>query len=48
MVEVMKSFNQIVYGSPGLPERGVVVAIEVEDAVEVKFGQPLFLIRPSD
>jgi biotin carboxyl carrier protein len=48
LVEVMKSFNQIVYGSPGLPERGVVAAIQIEDAVEVKYGQPLFLIRPAE
>ena len=45
LVEVMKSFNQIVYGSPGLPERGVVASVLVEDAAEVRFGQPLFMIR---
>jgi biotin carboxyl carrier protein len=47
LVEVMKSFNQIVYGSPGLPERGTVQKVLVEDAVEVRFGQPLFMIRPE-
>jgi biotin carboxyl carrier protein len=46
LVEVMKSFNQITYGGPGLPERGRVERILVEDAVEVAFGQTLFLIRP--
>lgn len=46
LVEVMKSFNQIIYGGPTLPERGIVAQILVEDATEVAFGQPLLLIRP--
>jgi biotin carboxyl carrier protein len=46
LVEVMKSFNQITYGAPGLPERGTVAEILVEDAAEVGFGQTLFLVRP--
>lgn len=47
MVEVMKCFNQIAYGGPGLPESGEVTGILVEDAAEVRFGQPLFRIKPS-
>jgi len=47
LVEVMKSFNQITYGAPGLPDRGIVVRILAEDAAEVAFGQRLFLIRPA-
>jgi acetyl-CoA carboxylase biotin carboxyl carrier protein len=47
LVEVMKSFNQIAYGAPGLPERGTVAKVLVQDAVEVAFGQTLFLVRPS-
>ncbi len=47
LVEVMKSFNQITYGGPALPESGTVVEVKVGDAVEVAFGQTLFLIRPS-
>jgi biotin carboxyl carrier protein len=47
LVEVMKSFNQITYGGPGLPERGRVERVLVEDAAEVAFGQTLFLIRPE-
>ena len=46
MVEVMKCFNQITYGGPGLPESGQVTGILVEDAAEVRFGQPLFRIKP--
>jgi acetyl-CoA carboxylase biotin carboxyl carrier protein len=48
LVEVMKSFNQIVYGGPGLPERGRVERILVEDSAEVALGQTLFLVRPVD
>jgi len=47
LVEVMKCFNQIRYGGPGLPEHGVVAKALVEDAAEVSFGQVLFLIRPA-
>ncbi len=47
LVEVMKCFNQIRYGGPGLPERGTVAKVLVEDAAEVTFGQVLFLIRPA-
>jgi len=47
LVEVMKSFTQIAYGGPGVPERGIVAEIPVEDAAEVAFGQTLFLVRPG-
>jgi acetyl-CoA carboxylase biotin carboxyl carrier protein len=47
LVEVMKSFNQISYGGPGLPERGRVERVLAEDSAEVSFGQTLFLIRPE-
>ncbi len=46
LVEVMKSFNQITYGGPGLPERGEVTEVAAGDNVEVDFGQLLFRIRP--
>ena len=47
LVEVMKSFNQILYGGPGFPEQGVVVKVKVEDSAEVTFGQTLVLIKPE-
>lgn len=47
MVEVMKCFNQILYGGPGLPDEGIVVSILAKDTSEVTFGAPLFLIRPA-
>ena len=46
LVEVMKCFNPITYGGVGLPSRGEVLRILVEDGSEVQFGQPLFDIRP--
>jgi acetyl-CoA carboxylase biotin carboxyl carrier protein len=48
LVEIMKCFNQITYGGPGLPERGLVEAILAEDASEVQFGQVLFQIKPLE
>ena len=47
LVEVMKSFNQILYGGPGFPERGTVARIGAEDSAEVQFDQMLFLIKPE-
>ena len=47
LVEVMKSFNHITYGGPGLPARGTVERCLVADAAEVAFGQVLFLLRPA-
>jgi hypothetical protein len=47
MVEVMKCFNQIAYGGPGLPEFGEVTGILAADAAEGQFGQPLFRVRPT-
>jgi acetyl-CoA carboxylase biotin carboxyl carrier protein len=46
LVEVMKCFNQIAYGGPGLPERGAVEKILIEDAEEVSHDQVMFWIRP--
>jgi acetyl-CoA carboxylase biotin carboxyl carrier protein len=48
LVEVMKCFYQITYGGPGLPEKGTVERILVENTVEVESGQALFLIRPDE
>ena len=44
LVEVMKSFNQVTYGSPDLPERAAIVEVLVENGAEVKFGQQLFTV----
>lgn len=48
MVEVMKCFNQIAYGGPGLPDHGVIVKVLAEDSTEVQFGQALFWVKPEE
>jgi biotin carboxyl carrier protein len=45
LVEVMKTFNQIVYGGPGMPDEVEVVEIRCEDGAEVGAGQPLVIVR---
>ena len=45
LVEVMKTFNQILYGGPGLPDEAEVVEIRVEEADEVNAGQVLVVVR---
>lgn len=45
LVEVMKTFNPIPYGGPGLPEVAEVVEIRCGDAEEVRAGQVLMLVR---
>ncbi|MGI5864895.1 MAG: biotin/lipoyl-containing protein [Myxococcales bacterium] len=47
IVEVMKCFSQVTYGGPGLPQRGKVARILVDEAAEVSFGQVLFLMQPE-
>ena len=45
LVEVMKCFNQILFVGPGFPEQAKIVELCVEDAREVKYRQPLFLLE---
>jgi biotin carboxyl carrier protein len=45
LVEVMKTFNQIVYGGPGLPDEVEVVEIRCEDGTEIQAGQILVVVR---
>lgn len=45
LVEVMKTFNQILYGGPGFPEEAVVLEIRCADAEEVRAGQILVVVR---
>ena len=45
LVEVMKTFNQIVYGGPGMPDEAEVVEIRYEDGAEVSAGQALVIVR---
>lgn len=45
LVEVMKTFNQIVYGGPGFAESAEVVEFRAADAEEVGAGQILVVLR---
>ncbi|MDX1388257.1 MAG: biotin/lipoyl-containing protein [Acidobacteriota bacterium] len=45
LVEVMKTFNQILFGGPGFPEEGTVVEIRAEDAEEIRSGQILVVVQ---
>ena len=48
LVEIMKCFHQITYGGLGLPSKGTIAKVLAEDASEVRFGQPLFHIKPTE
>ena len=45
LVEVMKTFHQIVYGGPGFPDRAEVLELRCADGEEVRAGQALVVIR---
>jgi len=45
LVEVMKTFNQILYEGPGFPDQAEVVDIRASDAEEVRSGQVLVVVR---
>ncbi|MCP4213605.1 MAG: hypothetical protein GY765_03065 [bacterium] len=45
LIEIMKTFNHIVFHGTDDSDRGVVKKILVKDSEEVKSGQPLFVIE---
>lgn len=45
LIEVMKTFNHIVFHGTDRSHSGIIKKIYVQDAQEVKLGQPLFLIE---
>jgi acetyl-CoA carboxylase biotin carboxyl carrier protein len=45
LVEVMKTFNQILYDGPGVPEEAEVVEVRAGDSEEVGAGQILIVVR---
>jgi acetyl-CoA carboxylase biotin carboxyl carrier protein len=45
LVEVMKTFNQILYGGPGFPEEAEVVTIAADEGQEIRAGQVLMVVR---
>jgi acetyl-CoA carboxylase biotin carboxyl carrier protein len=45
LVEVMKTFNQILYGGQGLPEEADVIETRCSDREEIRAGQVLIVVR---
>lgn len=45
LVEVMKTFNQIAYGGPGLPAEAEVMEIRCADGEEIARGDVLLVVR---
>lgn len=45
LVEVMKTFNQILYGGDSFPDEAEVVEFFVTDGEDVRAGQPLLRVR---
>ena len=45
LVEVMKTFNQILYDGPGFPSEAEVVEIRADDGEEIRAGQILIVVR---
>lgn len=45
LVEVMKTFNQILYGGPGFPEEVEVLEIRAVDNQEIRAGEVLVVVR---
>ncbi len=48
LLEVMKTFNRIAYGGPGLPKRARVLAIVPADESDLASGDPILKIEPAD
>lgn len=47
LVEVMKTFNQVLYGGPDLPDVATVVEVRAKDGEEIRAGQVLLLVREA-
>jgi biotin carboxyl carrier protein len=45
LIEVMKTFNAIAYGGPGLPDEAEVVEIVAANGQEVRAGQALVVVK---
>lgn len=45
LIEIMKTFSQILYGGPGLPDEAEVVELRCADGTEVSSGQALITVR---
>lgn len=47
LLEVMKTFNRVVYGGPDLPARARIVRVLVDDGADVSGRDPLFELEAS-
>ena len=47
LLEVMKTFNRVVYGGPGLPARAKVARVVPTDGDDVNEGAPLLELEPA-
>ena len=47
LIEVMKTFNQIIFTGTDSSDKGQIKKILAKDSQEVKLNQPLFLIEPE-
>lgn len=45
LVEVMKTFNPVLYGGPGLPDEAEVIEVRCGDTEDVRAGQILIVVR---
>jgi acetyl-CoA carboxylase biotin carboxyl carrier protein len=48
LLEVMKTFNRLVYQGEGLPEQAVVEKVVVNDGDDVVRGEPILRLAPND
>ena len=47
LVEVMKTFNQVLYGGSDLPDSATVLEIRADDGTEIRAGQVLLVVREA-
>jgi acetyl-CoA carboxylase biotin carboxyl carrier protein len=47
LLEVMKTFNRIAYGGPGLPARATIRRVVPADGDDVEAGSPLLVVEPA-
>lgn len=47
LLEVMKTFNRLAYGGPGLPARARIARVVSEDGADLSRGEPILELEPS-
>lgn len=46
LLEVMKTFNRLAYGGPGLPARARIARVVPEDGADLSRGEPILELEP--